>query len=251
MLGPIIMAKIGIVGIISAVVALMAAMRGLAHEDGFSGMVKGWIAYLMFFLGWLYNFRENVANIWKYIAVNWKHDLTSLVYSLTIGIVDIIATAVASLIGFGDSVRAAFANLKADIFAFVGAPPERDTSMFNTNLPDFEQIKKQINDALAGFMPSDDIFKPKPKPDIDFEKFLKGGSDADITPAPAHALRNSADHATRMWLYGERAKAAMAAPAETHEKKVESLLKSIERNTRANSGALEVEDASLAVGATP
>jgi hypothetical protein len=251
MLGPIIMAKIGIVGIISAVGALIAVMRGLAHEDGFSGMVKGWIAYLMFFLGWLYNFRENVANIWKYIAVNWKHDLTSLVYSLTIGIVDIIATAVASLIGFGDSVRAAFANLKADIFAFVGAPPERDTSMFNTNLPDFEQIKKQINDALAGFMPSDDIFNPKPKPDIDFEKFLKGGSDADITPAPAHALRNSADHATRMWLYGERAKAAMAAPAETHEKKVESLLKSIERNTRANSGALEVEDASLAVGATP
>ena len=243
MLGPIAL-------VIGAILLLGFIIQGLLHKDGFSGVIKDWMAWLTFFAGFFWNFSHNIGQIFNWIAANWRLMLTDLVMSFTSSIFQ-IAQLVAKVFGGEEAIVKMQEDMRTSIATTLGAEStEYATSMFKTDMG----LGNMTEGALDFLKPHLKEYPTKiipDKPDIDFNKFIGtgGGDTAGMVAkaAPDHLMRGSADHAVRMWEYGEQARASSEAAKQTHEKKTEDLLSKIERNTRQGPGmgSTTIEEAAL------
>jgi hypothetical protein len=229
-LGPIWGTAAAIAAVIAAFAALWVLVEGFTSKRGFVGIFEDGTKAAWRFTGFMWNFGENVVNIFKFIGENWKH----LVYDMLITNNPNIELARmgAKVFGMGDQFE-----------SMVGSRSAYDTSMFKFDMPGIDtktvlgslDAMLGVSDALSPYLkPLDGPGAIAAKPNIDFNQFLgKGGkgNGGSIKPID-HAIRGSADHAYRMYEYGERAKPAATDPKQQHQAKVETLLGEIAKNTK-------------------
>jgi hypothetical protein len=224
--------------VIAAVLFLYVILAGLTHEGGFAGLVGDWIKALFGFIGFFYNFSHNINNMWSFVMKNMVLILIDGVLQIMsqfIMLGKLAAQVIDSITG--TQLRAAIDTTIEGIRGMAGTNGKYDTSMLKFGMPNMDDMMKTtgIKDALKPYMPEDKPYVIPDKPDVDFNSFLKGGGPGTGAPAPDHAVRGSADHAVRMYKYGEAARAeAEGGSEDSHEDKMEDLLGRIERNTRSS-----------------
>jgi hypothetical protein len=234
----------------AALIGLGILVKGLNHKDGFAGMFGDAMAAAATFGGFMWNFKENMANIFTFIAANWRLMIVDMMSSLIP-----FRSSIENMMLLGGLVTGQQDAVRESIDAF--KETERlawgqlgyDTSMLKLDGPLSGEGAKDMLSFLNPFLKDDQPSVIPDKPDIDFKKFIGTGGDSgmlgkNFTAAPDHAVRGSSEHAVRMYEYGEKARASQMASKETHEKKTETLLSKIEANTRPktptmNGGTLE------------
>lgn len=239
----------------AALVGLGLLVNGLNHKDGFSGMFADALAAAATFGGFMWNFKDNMANIFQFIAANWRLMIMDMMSSLVPfrGSLENLMLLGGLATGQQDTVRAAIDAFK-DQEKVVWGQMGYDTSMLKLGGPLSGEGAKDMLSFLNPFLKDDKPSIIPDKPNIDFRKFIGLGADTagEIRAPREHALLGSSDHAVRMYEYGEKAKASAMSAKETHEKKTETLLTKIEQNTRAAAPAannVTILDAGLAMGA--
>jgi len=108
-----------------------------------------------------------------------------------------------------------------------------------------------VQKALAPYLPKDMEALIKDKPNIDFKSFIKG-AEGGAGEMREHTSLGSAEHALRMYQFGQQAMARFDSEKKSSEKKQEELLVKIEKNTRQKaigSGKMTVQDANLVLSA--
>jgi hypothetical protein len=252
-------AAIGPIGwLIIAIAGIGLAIAAVRNERGFWGLATDAMTAFGYLLGFMYNFGHNISAIFDFIANNWGLMIIDgilaplyMLYDPIMWLANTIAYAFGTQIP--DSVLNLTENLRKQMADIAGIRAEYDTSMFKfdgPNMTDMLGVDK-IKEALKPFLPPDIDSTLKDKPDIDFKKFVKGageGEAADPAKLREHAVLGSADHAMRMYQYGQD----QAAMMKTEEKKnpnqkMEDLLGRIERNTRGSTLPLDgnIEEAAL------
>lgn len=256
---PIWGTALAIAAVIAAFAALWLLVEGFTSKRGFAGIFQDGMTAAWNFMGFMWNFGENFVNIFKFIGANWK----LLVYDMLITNNPLIALARmgAKTLGMGDSFLGGEAAIRETAMGMIGGPSQLDTSMFKFGMPNIDT--KSVLGSMDSMLGVSDALKPylKPldgaptigdKPNIDFSQFLgKGGSGGKGSGGSKpidHAIRGSADHALRMYEYGESVRPAAADPKQQHQKKVEDLLGEIAKNTRGSApmGPTMIEEAALA-----
>jgi hypothetical protein len=237
-------------------ISLALLLEGLFSKDGFTGMFKRMGSLFANTMGFLYNIGHNITGIFDFIGKNWDVMLVGMLTS-TLNIVNAMMMVFAKLVSFipgaGDisnAMYSAIPGIQEQVTKMLLGDKTLDTSMFKFDgpglgdLPGVEDAQK----ALEPFLPKDKENILKPAPDTDFNKFMGGmGGDGGVGRLRDHAVRGSAEHAMRMYEYGESAKPMLSAE-KTHEKKTEDLLARIERNTRPGGSGMtqnRVEEAGL------
>lgn len=248
-----------VVGLIAAFAALWVLIEGFTSDRGFAGIFQDGMTAAGNFLGFMWNFGENFVNIFKFIGANWK----LLVYDMLITNNPLISLARmgAKALGMGKEFMGVEETMKNASMGLVGSDPQLDTSMFKFGMPSIDT--KSVLGGMDSMFGVSEALKPylKPlegaptigdKPNIDFSQFLgkggKGGKGAGSAKPIDHAIRGSADHALRMYEYGETVRPAAADPKQQHQKKVEDLLGEIAKNTKSTApiGPTMIEEAELA-----
>lgn len=245
-----------IAGIAGMLIALALLLEGLFSKDGFSGMFKRLGDLFRNTLGFLYNIGYNITGIFDFIGKNWDVMLVGMLTS-TLNIVNSMFMIFAKLISFipgaGDisnAMYSAIPDLQKQITELLIGDKTLDTSMFKfdgpsmSDIPGLDAAKK----ALEPFMPKDKEKLLKDAPGTDFNQFLGAGS-SKSGQMRDHAISGSAEHAMRMYQFGQQARGDFDAAKKSHEKKQEDLLTKIEKNTRPQGqgmGGTLIEEAMLA-----
>jgi hypothetical protein len=243
-----------IAGVIGLLLALAFVLRGLTHKDGFTGMIWGWIKSLGYFMGFMYNFKDNFMAITTFIGKNFATiliDLFVFPVQKLIGLLLMVPRIMSNVFGFdlpdwvdnAESGLAQFARSIANGKLTTGY----DTSMFKfdgpsiDDLPFLEDMGKSVTDALKPFLPASVEQILKDKPNIDFNKFIKDPEGEGVGKIREHALAGSAEHALRMYQFDQQVMGRVEAEKKAADKRQEELLKQIEKNTRNKSNMRESE----------
>jgi hypothetical protein len=242
---------------IGAVVALGVAIASFRNKNGFVGFVYDSVSALSYFIGFLYNFSDNMQNVFNYFGANFKRIIFDFVMSPLFDVLDVI-TMIANFFSgfFGIEIPSFTGKLREMGLNNIGAGPH-DTSMFKFDGPQLGESKMlkeaiaKIKKELAPYLPKDIEEMIKDKPDINFKDFIKG-AEGGSGQMREHTSAGSAEHALRMYQFGQQAMARFDADKKSSEKKQEELLTKIEKNTRQKaigSGSMTIQDANLVLSA--
>jgi hypothetical protein len=248
-----------IVIVIGLLAALSFIIGGLTHKEGFTGMIKGWVYWIGYLIGFMMNFKHNFLNIATFIGKNFATiliDLFVFPVQKLIGLLLMIPRIMSYVFGFdlpdwinnAETGIAEFARSIANGKLTTGY----DTSMFKFDAPSLgdsefvKDIQNSVQKALEPYLPKDMNAMAKDKPDIDFKSFIKG-AEGGTGEMRDHAVSGSAEHALRMYQFGQQAMARLEGEKKSSEKKQEELLAKIEKNTRAifRPSEAKVESANL------
>ena len=231
-----------VTGIAGLLISLALLLEGLFSKDGFTGMFKRIGSLFANTMGFLYNIGHNITGIFDFIGKNWDVMLVGMLTS-TLNIVNAMVSILAKLVSFipgaGDisnAMYAAIPEMQDQVTKLLLGDKTLDTSMFKfdgpgmDDLPGMDAAKK----ALEPFMPKDQEKLIKEAPDTDFTKFMGAGGGAGVGQMREHTTSGSAEHAMRMYQYGQQAIGSFDSTQKTHEKKTEDLLSKIEKNTRSS-----------------
>jgi hypothetical protein len=222
--------------LIGSIAAVSIAIAVFRNKNGIVGFVGDSVAALTYLMGFMYNFTENMNNMGNYFGANWKRIIFDLVMAPIFDLIDLLSM-VANFFGMfvGQTFPSFTEKLREMSLGLVGAG-KQDTSMLKFGGPEMGSMPyaDAIKKALEPYLPKDVQEMLKEKPDIDFRKFIMGGSgEGGVGQLRDHAVSGSAEHAMRMYEYGESVKPTMTSQ-QTHEKKTEDLLARIEKNTRSS-----------------
>jgi hypothetical protein len=248
---------VAIAAAVAAFAAITVVVEGFSRKGGFASVFYDGIKAGMAFLGFMYNLEHNLKAIFEGVEKNQG----ALTYDTLITNnpnMQLLRTA-AKAVGAGG----AFGEMEAGTRKGITGKGSTGTAGYNTSMFKFDLPKvdtKSVLGSMDSMLGVSDALKPylKPlegapeipdKPNIDFNQFLgKGGKGKGGNVKPIeHAMRGSADHALRMYEYGERVSPAAADPKQQHQKKVEDLLGEIAKNTRSSApmGPTMIEEAAL------
>jgi hypothetical protein len=248
---------VAIAAAVAAFTAITVVVEGFSRKGGFASVFHDGIKAGMAFLGFMYNLEHNLKAIFEGVEKNQG----ALTYDTLITNnpnMQLLRTA-AKAVGAGG----AFSGVEAEARKGITGKGSTGKAGYNTSMFKFDLPKTDIKSVLGGMdsmLGVSEALKPylKPlegastigdKPNIDFSQFLgKGGKGGGTSKPVEHALRGSAEHAVRMYEYGQSARPAAADPKQQHQQKVETLLGEIAKNTRLNGplqGGTGIEEAAL------
>jgi hypothetical protein len=248
---------VAIAAAVAAFAAITVVVEGFSRKGGFASVFYDGIKAGMAFLGFMYNLEHNLKAIFEGVEKNQG----ALTYDTLITNnpnMQLLRTA-AKAVGAGG----AFGEMEAGTRKGITGKGSTGTAGYNTSMFKFDLPKvdtKSVLGSMDSMLGVSDALKPylKPlegapeipdKPNIDFSQFLgKGGKGKGGNVKPVeHAMRGSADHALRMYEYGQTVRPSTGDPKQQHQKKVEDLLGEIAKNTRGSApvGPSMIEEAAL------
>jgi len=253
-----------LLGFVAGLLLLAFVLRGLTHKEGFTGMIWGWVQGFGYLIGFMLNFKQNFLAISTFIGKNFSLIIMELFLTpvrALIGLLLMIPRIAAYAFGYKlpDWINNAEANVTKVVnnIATAGKQGTYDTSMFKFDAPSIgdsklaKDMQESVQKALAPYLPKDIEEMIKDKPNINFKDFIKG-AEGGSGEMREHTSLGSAEHALRMYQFGQQAMARFDSEKKSSEKKQEELLVKIEKNTRQKaigSGKMTVQDANLVLSA--